>query len=659
MLFDSALLNKIRHDELVVFAGAGLSMAAPSALPDWVGLNSLIFNVLCDRYEQCQRKPGFLKPIRTLVDSSKPSVNFPPDYQMQLLHEYCGEDYFKLLQCVDVTVINSDHEMLAQLVLSGQVKVIVTTSIDRLIEQALAAIGVEFHVAFDEETYESCFLRMNESTVSSKVEVIKVHGCVQDHLSLVDTLKRRLRGRNRFLDNCLAHLLAQHCFLYVGFSARDLESDPDYLGLKKAARQSPGLVYVKRPGTSELSQGAVALMSAYGSKSTMITAPTYKVFGALLGDENSEPIPPPSQGIDGVQRVEQSLIQITQCLSSMCVLTCLAAALEAEGNTRAAFGILHDYGRGVLTLQREEPGLDRMRLLQVRSGVALGLLDIEVPGSENQLEVSLQSLSTVREQDRRADAWLGLARVWGGRVDEGYQRLLSSLMQTHEHNDPLEYHLDCWLAVAEYRFFSSEGVDVFEDWQERLALAENSADLARLARVAAMVYLHLCDGTTNVAKANQTYQQVLLPQVFSRSARINDPVSEGLTALARARWFNHQACAVRASEVIDVAMQKFSQAGMVRWYEFARIERSSTLVNQEEFDDAAKLLDNIAGSVAHHVLLKPRFYATRAKLHIASNNPKEAAKAYKAAVTACELLGMHKWKSIYSKAYNECQETVS
>ena len=69
------------------------------------------------------------------------------------------------------------------------------------------------------------------SYLSYELPVLKVHGCVSDHLSMINTLKQR---RLRHLTACIDSLQGGY-WMYLGFSAADLESDKSYLGLVAGA----------------------------------------------------------------------------------------------------------------------------------------------------------------------------------------------------------------------------------------------------------------------------------------------------------------------------------------------------------------------------------------------------------------------------------------
>lgn len=235
--------NILVENGLILFCGAGISAGKPSLLPGWLGTNKAIVEVLANRLESSLDRPGWLSGLVQLIDEERTAKHFPPDYQAQIIEEMCGDRYFRALQALDISVINAAHEGIATLASAGVVKAIVTTNFDRLIEQALDNHGIDYVVAYDDEGYIEMFERLtNQNT--SLLPIIKIHGCVSNHLSMVDTLKQRKKGRSQHLQYCL-DFFQSYYWIYLGYSADDLEADKDYLGLVAGAKKSKGATLCK------------------------------------------------------------------------------------------------------------------------------------------------------------------------------------------------------------------------------------------------------------------------------------------------------------------------------------------------------------------------------------------------------------------------------
>ena len=270
---NSNLFEFANKGNILVFAGAGVSAGQPSSLPTWKTLATSIAFELCNHLESDLNRPDWLINVKKLIESSSKINRFPPEYQAQLLEEMSGELYFKALQSIDIGIINENHYNIAKLAKRGAIKAIVTTNFDRLIEKALDQQDVKYEVAYEDNGYKATIRRLQNDKDHS-LQIIKLHGCVSDHLSMIDTLKQRKLGRSNLIKECLQPLFDKY-WIYLGFSAADLDGNPKYLGLQEGASKSLGSTYVSYPGNPTLSKGAELLMRAYGGRGDVIVCLLY------------------------------------------------------------------------------------------------------------------------------------------------------------------------------------------------------------------------------------------------------------------------------------------------------------------------------------------------------------------------------------------------
>lgn len=107
--------------------------------------------------------------------------------------------YFQVLQSLDIDIINDGHDGIAALATAGKLKAVVTTNFDRLIEIALGKHGVLCEVVYDDAGFTEMGKRLR-TRKDGPLPVIKIHGCVSDHKSMIDTLKQRRLSRSNALD---------------------------------------------------------------------------------------------------------------------------------------------------------------------------------------------------------------------------------------------------------------------------------------------------------------------------------------------------------------------------------------------------------------------------------------------------------------------------
>jgi hypothetical protein len=277
----SPLVAHARSERLVILAGAGVSMDAPSSLPGWKDLNSMILSAVTGRvrsYSDDNEEVDLL--FQSLIARRDEHGTFAPDYQAQIMEEQCGLIYFRSLQSLDIDQYNFSHSAIATLARAGHIAAVVTTNFDQLLEKAFAQLSMPIGVYATTQEYAALAKKLTAGELN-EIPIIKIHGSVHDVASLVDTLKQRRRGRGPALNEALSLLLSRHYWLYAGFSAADLEYDPDYLGLRAAAEVSPGFSFLHQkervPG-----KGAMLLKETYGDKSRFIAGSLQALFEMLL-----------------------------------------------------------------------------------------------------------------------------------------------------------------------------------------------------------------------------------------------------------------------------------------------------------------------------------------------------------------------------------------
>ncbi|MGY6217590.1 SIR2 family protein [Methylolobus aquaticus] len=236
-------------------------MAPPSNLPSWTGFNTLVLEGLCERLAEFSRGRQPTADILRTLHARRDATRFlSPDFQAQLMEEEVGRDYFRVWQSLQAAPPGPVHEAVAELAARGALAAIVTTNFDRLLEAALAARNVPFHVAHDAPAFAAL---ARGAVDGSPLSVIKIHGSLEDPESMVDTLRQRIAGRPAALQSVLDELLRSRRWLYLGFSGADFTHVPNYLNVLGSAADAKGFVFVSRPGTP-VPPGVERVLVAYG-----------------------------------------------------------------------------------------------------------------------------------------------------------------------------------------------------------------------------------------------------------------------------------------------------------------------------------------------------------------------------------------------------------
>ncbi len=248
------------QEGVVVFAGAGCSMAPPSSLPGWNQLNDAILETLWDRMEQFGIRTRFREQLLTAIREKRGENTFPPDYQAQRMVERAGIRYFELLSAVDTDTYNAVQYYTAGLAKAGLVKAVVTTNFDQNFERAFAASNIPYTVYYDEAGFNALAAQSSSDTIP----IIKIHGSCSSPASMVDTRKQRLKGRAKALQDALLKLLEQYHFIFCGFSGQDFDDNRNYLGLRDAAATAKGFTYTYMPG-SKVRESMSEVIGFYGA----------------------------------------------------------------------------------------------------------------------------------------------------------------------------------------------------------------------------------------------------------------------------------------------------------------------------------------------------------------------------------------------------------
>jgi len=372
-----------REHGLVVVAGAGVSMPAPTALPGWNDFNNLVLDGLGRRVSQATHNGvDGTDVVRALKKMRDELGGYPPDFQAQLMEDECDAEYFRVLQVLDVAERNSCHQAIAALASTGHVRAIVTTNFDRLIEHALTARGVPHETCYTEDQFQTLGAR-----TAGPLLVVKVHGSVDSPASMVDTLRQRMQGRPATLQKWLAQKFASHACLTVGFSGADLAYEPEYLGLRAGVPASPSFIVMKRAGTDlhpamadliTLGRAARAIDDASLPDSVVDVA---RAVGAPV-DLIDAPGDPAAIRSGRLAELSQRVDAWVESVGHVTAVNLLAGLVEGRSN-RGAFEILrqtHREGLGVSTTAA--PGYWRFQVNFGRHLVERGINGNDISANE-------------------------------------------------------------------------------------------------------------------------------------------------------------------------------------------------------------------------------------------------------------------------------------
>lgn len=654
-----------RRGEIIVMAGAGVSAGNPSAIPGWKPLNAAIVRALSHRINSALNRHDWLAEVGSMLDTERDADRFPPEYQAQLIEEMCGERYFRGLQALNIDIVNSAHDGIAALAAAGALRAIVTTNFDRLIERALDQRNVSYQVAFDNAGFKEMGERLNEGN-RGPLPIIKIHGCVSDHRSMIDTLKQRKLGRSEYLQKCLDPLFP-YFWLFLGFSAADLEGDKNYLGLLAGAASSAGAKYVAYPPHPELSKGAQLLMGAYGIRGNVVVADIASYLTELCAAIGAKgPAEIPTDNNHGLNRIQEGLESWANGLSVSSAGLCLAAILEAIGQSEPAVRIMDRMVRKELYNERDTSDFKLLQLHYGRLGAAFGRF-IAVPdlngAASNASVETLQSLLPLLNSETgfAASSYLAPTYLWLNYGDKAMGIALHIMKgfidgawdgQTPR-ND--EEAVDAWTSAALVCILNNhEDTAVLVDGTYKLALdrAIHCGDVVRTARVAALYLFVLAETSNDVPSLSEGFVST-----FLEAERVGDGFALGFRLLALGRWYvgnGGMALAQHGSSPADVAQRAidflkpaamyFSNQGMDPWMLFVKLQQAKAYSNMRRYDEAQECINNVNEGIERFPILASYLYEVVGQLQLMTGNDTDAKENFNKAVNAAaesDLLKRH------------------
>lgn len=228
-----AIASLIERGELVLFVGAGISLAEPSGMWGFQQLQNELLWALCQNLEpELKSSYGRIyEEIREKRVSSEIAGRFlavPPEYVFQLCNQAMllknGTAEYYELQSLNVfsdSVPNQNHLTLAHLLTTGHIPAIFTTNFDVLIESAIDQLPQELR---NKRTIRRCWKREHFEEVGvGEPTIFKLHGTVDDLRSIVVSLDEIGKSATLGKPRSLRYFLERYYVLFLGYRGADID----------------------------------------------------------------------------------------------------------------------------------------------------------------------------------------------------------------------------------------------------------------------------------------------------------------------------------------------------------------------------------------------------------------------------------------------------
>ena len=321
------IANVMQKDELVVFVGSGVSIAAPSNLPSGVRMRNGII------HELCKRDPIFKEYEEKII-----AEDLNPEMVYSIILQSIGRNLFKTHNVCDIKRFNANHLFLAHAAKNGKLSTIVTTNFDHLIEDAMQHLGLkpqeDFYVYKDRDGFRTYLETRNIFPDERKIYIIKIHGSVEDQNSMIVTMDQTGKGLMEEQANILDYLLHERYFLFVGYSGNDVDIYPKLLRSK-----CKGLWWVVLPDSSN--PRVTELIAGNNRNRRLISYDLNQLFKMLsvrLGFDVVVPFTPEKS-----VNFDELLYNWANCIDILNIYKCMAFLLGFFGQNQGSFLCLQEW----------------------------------------------------------------------------------------------------------------------------------------------------------------------------------------------------------------------------------------------------------------------------------------------------------------------------
>jgi hypothetical protein len=250
------LAARLRHDPVVVFAGAGVSIWEPSNLPAALALKQDILDALATA--------GGFASANAL---GLPTGDFPRlEYVLEEVAQVRGVRAVEFLQTLAAGAPSAVHEMVVTLAAAQRISTIYTTNFDTHFEGAASTLGVPLDVSHPARPWRPPTLTLE-----------KLHGSLADPMSIRTTLRQITQGLEPQIADRLGKDLENSTFCFLGYSG----ADPDIQTILLRANIHR-VFWLELPGNFTPTHFAVRLEAA-GKRVTLVEGDMASLVRTLTG----------------------------------------------------------------------------------------------------------------------------------------------------------------------------------------------------------------------------------------------------------------------------------------------------------------------------------------------------------------------------------------
>ena len=219
---DEAIENikRISGEGVVLFLGAGISVAPPSNCPAWNDFLELALLSAQKTHASLSRYCDLVKPQLSGVK---------PELLCQILYNNLLGDFFGFLDILLMGHPNANHYCIAQMTREYAIPVILTTNFDVHIENTFYMTGSKIGLHVCSSPRDLRKKMKSRTNRKSETQVIKIHGSLDDRTSIVLTIRQAGLKLKENIADIIRNALASYTVIVVGYSGNDDDIFPIFM----------------------------------------------------------------------------------------------------------------------------------------------------------------------------------------------------------------------------------------------------------------------------------------------------------------------------------------------------------------------------------------------------------------------------------------------
>lgn len=275
----SSFKTKLTEGRIAIFAGAGVSIAAPTSLPSFLSLRNYILEVLLSNTSFPSEKLTRIKEMKT-----KPELLF------ETIWMYMGNSINPIRGFHNINP-NINHLHLAQLCKQG-VKLILTTNFDDGIERALTKLNLQYYLICGmpdkEESYNDI---LNKIQNNESIILWKLHGDASQISSLCYTISQVAKLQHSvYIKKALTFILNTYNLFTCGYSGFDDDIFPALYDIGMNKRQSQMMIYWNSHSNNIENKPSAKLKTIWSDAMKFLFGDIAQILQSINGDINTQNI---------------------------------------------------------------------------------------------------------------------------------------------------------------------------------------------------------------------------------------------------------------------------------------------------------------------------------------------------------------------------------